>query len=393
MFAWYKINWSVIIIVFLGAVALTILSEAPSTPAPTPVNNTESLAGFTVPEGFSLSVFAKDLPGARVMAWDSAGDMWVSQTSKGVISIVDLEDGKIDRQHEVFRNLTRPHGMVIDGNWMYFAEETKVTRVALNSGDTGQKIADLPKGGGGHFTRSLLMGTDERIYVSIGSTCNVCDEGDPRHAAIYSMKSDGTDFKQVAKGLRNAVFMTMSPTGKIFVTEMGRDNLGDNVPPDEINVIPSASSGQVVTNFGWPICYGKNIHDDQFDKKTYIRNPCMEPFENESFVDLQAHSAPLGLAFVPSAWGEYAGDLLVAYHGSWNRSVPTGYKVVRLDLDANGNYLATHDFISDFILGWIPAGADEGDDATGRPVDLKFHDNALYISDDKGGVIYKLQKE
>lgn len=169
---------------------------------------------------------------------------------------------------------------------------------------------------------------------------------------------------------------------------MGRDNLGDDLPPDEINIIerPSAGSGQSsIPNFGWPICYGKNIHDTNFDKNTYIRNPCMEPFETPSFIDLPAHSAPLGLAFVPEeGWPEeWWYNILVAYHGSWNRSTPTGYKIARLKMNAKGQYLGAEDFIS----GWLTKDGKK----TGRPVDIKvLSGGTAYISDDHAGVIYRL---
>ncbi|OGI65569.1 hypothetical protein A3A95_03135 [Candidatus Nomurabacteria bacterium RIFCSPLOWO2_01_FULL_39_18] len=333
-----------------------------------------------MPEGFSLNIFAKNIPGARVMALDGFGNMWVSQTNEGTITTLYIKDGVVKDQHVVFKNLDKPHGLVIDNNFLYFAEETKITRVALYSDDSGQKIADLPEGGGGHFTRTLLLGGDDRLYVSIGSTCNVCHEEDERQASIYSMNKDGTDFKKVASGLRNSVFMSLNyVNGKIYATEMGRDNLGDNIPPDEINIIEAGK------NYGWPNCYGKNIHDDVFDKNTYIRNPCMEPFETPSFIDLQAHSAPLGLAFIPKeGWSaDYQGDLLVAYHGSWNRSIPTGYKIVRIKMNGKGEYLGTEDFIT----GWLKSDGTK----TGRPVDIKIlKDGVGYISDDYSGVIYKL---
>ncbi len=156
---------------------------------------------------------------------------------------------------------------------------------------------------------------------------------------------------------------------------MGRDNLGDDLPPDEINLVEYGK------NYGWPICFGKNIHDTNFDKNTYIRNPCGEPDTIGSFIDLQAHSAPLGLSFVPQhIWPEeYDGDLLVAFHGSWNRSEPTGYKIVQIKFDTQGKFISTEDFIT----GWLAENV-----ALGRPVDLKFHSGNLYISDDRAGVIY-----
>ena len=353
-----------------------------------PIAGDSNVSGLDVPPAFALRIFAKNVPGARVIAIDSFGNMWVSQTSEGTITQLDVKDGVVTGQRTVFKNLDKPHGLVIDNNFLYFAEETKITRIALYSDDPGQKIADLPKGGS-HFTRTLLIGPDDRLYVSIGSTCNVCNEKDERIAAIYSMKKDGSDFKKVASGLRNSVFMAINPVnGKIYATEMGRDNLGDNIPPDEINIIerPSTSSGQnSVPNFGWPICYGKNIHDTQFDKNTYIRNPCMEPFETPSFIDLQAHSAPLGLSFIPEeGWPEeYWYNMLVAYHGSWNRSVPTGYKIVRIKMNSKGEYQSTEDFITGFRTA--------SGDKVGRPVDIKvFSGGTAYISDDEAGVIYRL---
>ena len=204
------------------------------------------------------------------------------------------------------------------------------------------------------------------------------------------MNADGSDFKEYARGLRNAVFFTWSYVdGRMWATEMGRDYLGDYLPPDEINIIslstPKVSGRNSIPNFGWPTCYGKNIHDTDFDKNTYIRNPCMEPFEAPSYIDLPAHSAPLGLAFVPEeGWPqEYWYNLFVSYHGSWNRTVPDGYKVVRMKLDAKGNYLG----VEDFITGWLTPD----NQALGRPVDILVQPGGMmYISDDKAGVIYRV---
>lgn len=351
-----------------------------------------SLPGFTVPAGFSLSIFAKNIHGARVMAIDSNGDIWVTETGEGKVGIVDGHTGTVDT---VLTGLDNPHGLVFDpanspcGGTAYLAEETKISEINISCNSNpgqprislGKKIADLPKGGR-HFTRTLLFGADGRLYVSIGSDCDACNEKDPRLAAIYSMNKDGSDFKKVATGLRNSVFMALNPVdGKIYATEMGRDTLGDNIPPDEINIIEQDK------NYGWPNCYGQNIHDTKFDHNTYIRNPCMAPFETPSFIDLQAHSAPLGLAFIPadSPWGEeYRYNMLVAYHGSWNRSTPTGYKIVRIKLNAKGEYLGTEDFIT----GWLKDGK-----KSGRPVDIKvLPGGTAYISDDTSGVIYRLSK-
>lgn len=339
---------------------------------------------FVLPSGFSLSVFARNLSGARVLAFDALGNLWVSRTSEGAITLVELDQaGVVVHQADVFRNLHKPHGLAFDPEdsvMLYFAEENKISRVRVYSEGPSEKIADLPFGEG-HSTRTIGFGPDGRLYVSVGSSCNVCLEEDSRRAKIYSMNKDGGDFKEYARGLRNAVFFGWSFfDGRMWATEMGRDELGDDIPPDEINIITEGA------NYGWPICYGKNIHDTEFDKNTYIRNPCMEPFESPSHIDLQAHSAPLGFAFVPEStvWPEeYWHNMIVAFHGSWNRSEPTGYKLVRVRLDAAGNFLG----IDDFVTGWLT----EKNEAIGRPVDVVIHPNGnIFVSDDKAGVVYKI---
>lgn len=335
-----------------------------------------------LPDGFEISIFARDVIDARVMAFDPFGNMWVSQPKEGIISLLVRENGKVIGRKTMLKNLNNPHGLVFDYKdpyVLYFAEEDKISKVRTYAGSPVEKIMDL-NGGGRHVTRTLKFGPDDRLYVSIGSSCDVCREENPQRAKIFSMNRDGSDFKEYAKGLRNAVFFTWSEVdGRMFATEMGRDSLGDNIPPDEINIIEKGK------NYGWPICYGQNIHDDKFDKNTYIRNPCMLPFEEPSYVDLPAHVAPLGLAFVPEeGWPEeYWYNLLVAYHGSWNRSTPVGYKIARIKLNAKGEFLGEEDFIT----GWLT----KDNTALGRPVDIITQPGGImYISDDKAGVIYKM---
>ena len=185
---------------------------------------------------------------------------------------------------------------------------------------------------------------------------------------------DGSGDRVFAQGLRNSVGFVFHPsTGEIWATENGRDALGDDLPPDEINIVRDGR------DYGWPFCYGQRIAD------TSLNNPGSCDATVASLQDLQAHSAPLGLRFIESSHfpEEWQGDLLVAYHGSWNRSEPTGYKVVRLAVDGN-TIVAEEDFIS----GWLVANGS----SVGRPVDLIFgpQDGALYISDDKAGLIYRV---
>lgn len=350
-----------------------------------------------LPPGFSISIFAKNLGGPRVLAWDSSGRLLVSVPDGGkVLALPDENtDGIADKVITVAEGLSKPHGLAMrcEGNAavqqckLYVGETNAVSVFDYEQGTpkatNRKKIITLPSGGG-HVTRTLAIvpyQNTERVLVSIGSSCNVCNEADARRAAIYSANLDGSDFKPFATGLRNSVFMAPYPaTGQIWATEMGRDLLGDDIPPDEVNII---REGQ---NYGWPICYGNNIHDTHFDKNVYIQDPCRD--KTPSHIDLQAHSAPLGLAFIPEeGWPEdFKNDLLVAFHGSWNRSTPTGYKIVRIKLDGNGNPQGQEDFIS----GWLASGA-KGGGALGRPVDILVQPGGYaYISDDKAGVIYRL---
>jgi glucose/arabinose dehydrogenase len=334
-----------------------------------------------VPEDFEISLLADNLPGVRdISEKDGLGNVWLSQTSEGKISLLSLNENQNPENIEtIFENLDRPHGLAIDptdGLTLYFAETDAVKKVRLYTEDTPQKIAELPAGGR-HFTRSLHFGPDEKLYVSIGSSCDTCIEQDQRRAAVYRMNKDGSNFEKYAEGLRNAVFMTTNPvTGDIWATEMGRDNLGDNIPPDEVNILQEAG------DYGWPYCYGKNIRDETFQPESGAN--CQNTIS--SHIDLQAHSAPLGLDFVPEeGWSEeHWLDLIVAYHGSWNRTEPTGYKLVHFNLDDQGNLEGRQDFIS----GWLT----ENGEKLGRPVDVEiFPGGTMLVSDDQKGAVYKIK--
>lgn len=371
-----------------------LIGEPESTPtvkAPAPAENRTDFP-LTLPDGFSISIFAKELGGQpRVIAWDSLGNMVVSLTKSNKVVVLpdDDNDGKADEVITLLSNLDRPHGLAFkcdEGCKLYVAEEDQVAvydydQVYLQALGK-QKLVDLPSGGR-HFTRTLLFRpppNDNELLVSIGSSCDTCLEEDDRRAAIWSLNVETKKFKPFAKGLRNSVFMTLHPTtSQTWATDMGRDHLGDDLPPDEINIVKEGG------NYGWPICYGKNIHDTVFDKNTYIRNPCLEPFETPSHIDIApAHSSPLGLTFFDDSWPvEFQNNLLVAMHGSWNRTEPSGYKIVRYLLDDEGNYIGEEDFVS----GWLRPDKT----ALGRPAGILMGSgNSIYISDDKAGVIYKV---
>ncbi|MDA2936434.1 PQQ-dependent sugar dehydrogenase [Patescibacteria group bacterium AH-259-L05] len=342
-------------------------------------------------DGFSISIFAKELGKPRVVTYDPLGNMVVSIPKQGrVVALPDKDNnGVADEIVTVIDGLNRPHGLATrcgkESCEFYIAESDQVAVYAYDQESLKalhkRTIVNLPDGGN-HFTRTILFlppPSDGRFLVSVGSSCNVCHEKDWRRAAILAAYADGSDFKVFASGLRNAVFMVTHPiTGDVWATEMGRDWLGDDLPPDEIDIVEEDK------DYGWPYCYGEKIHDTDFDPSIEAKERCER--SEPSSIDVPAHSSPLGLVFIPesASWPEdYWYDLLVAYHGSWNRTVPTGYKIVRHKFDKNGNY----EGVEDFITGWL---TEEGK-ALGRPVDIVIHEGAIYISDDKAGVIYKVE--
>lgn len=332
---------------------------------------------LNLPNGYTMSIFAKDLQKPRVLTKDQNGTLVTSITKEGrVVALPDAnKDGKADRKIIIAQNLNNPHGLVFEKNKLYIAETDQVSSYDYDPQNFAisnkKKLLDLPSGGN-HFTRTLLL-KDNNLLISTGSSCNVCVEKNKLRATIHLIPKDGGEPTLFASGLRNAVFMELHPTtGDVWVTEMGRDLLGDDTPPDEINIIKETGKF-----FGWPYCYGKNIQDTSFDNSPSAKSQCQTA--QASHIDLQAHSAPLGLAFLNP------NELLVAYHGSWNRTVPTGYKIMKFTLDNNGNEISRENFIT----GWIK----ENNDVLGRPVDIFVNqENDIYISDDKAGVIYLLQQ-
>lgn len=373
-----------IVLVFLVALSANYMGVRPTVTG-------SDVAGITLPEGFVIDVYAGDLgstllsfggpsPGPRMMMIKD-GLLFVSIPNKGLVAILPDRDGdNVADEVQVFiSDLDHPHGIDHYDGWYYIAEESRVIRVRdddvnyeADNGSLEVLIDNLPTGG--HYTRTVKV-HDGELYLSVGSSCNACYESNKFRAAISKSELDGSNLTTFASGLRNSVGLAFHPvTGKLYATENGRDWLGDDLPPDEINLIEEGG------NYGWPTCYGDNIHDTDFDDKEYIRNPCMEPFETPSLVDLQAHSAPLGLTFYDGDMfpDEYQGDLFVCFHGSWNRQEPTGYKLVNIDMDTLQ--------VNDFATGWLRAAT-----ISGRPVDvIVAEDGSLFVSDDNAGKIYRI---
>jgi glucose/arabinose dehydrogenase len=369
---------------------LSLPQTVPTQNAPLPA----PVSFLKVPAGFRVSVFAKDLHNARDLLAVDQELLLLSTPSQGkVFAVWDRDqNGIAETQWPILENLSKPHGLALRTRGseaiLYVAEENGVSSYAFDLSAnkkeetlrkivrTKQSLFSLPTGGR-HTTRSLITPPTSYqgpLYIAIGSACDVCNESDQRRGTIQVW--DGQALKPFATGLRNAVFMALHPvTGKIWATEMGRDQLGDNLPPDEVNVVEEGE------NYGWPVCYGNKVHDTNFDKQGNS-NACDQTIAAR--INLPAHSASLGLDFSPTQnWPlGYQNNLVIAYHGSWNRSQPTGYKVVRYQLDEQGNI----GLEQDFIIGWM----DENNNVVGRPVDIESSGDSIYISDDKAGVIYRL---
>jgi len=337
------------------------------------------------PEGFTVSVFAKDIKSPRFFAFDSQNTMYLgTKDNDKIFAIKDTNnDGTADSIKTIDSGLNTPHSVYYYNGDLYLAEQNQVSVYReIKPDGTFQKkdtlIAELPTGnklnGGGHTTRTIVIGPDKKIYLSVGSSCNVCVEKDNRRATIMQYDLDGKNGKIFAAGLRNTVGFTFY-NSKLYGADMGRDQIGDNIPPEEINVIEEGK------NYGWPYCYGNKINNPEFkDKKAYCATTVTP------FAEMQAHSAPLGIAplsqTAQNTWPKtFQRGFFVAFHGSWNRTTPTGFKVVWVDLNQETPR------IFNFLTGWLENNAK----AWGRPAGLGFDNNSnLYISDDKEGVIYKV---
>ncbi len=344
------------------------------------------LAQLKAPAGFHIAVFARDIDGARMMVFTPGGVLLVSEAGEGkVVALPDpKQSGKSSPTVTVLTGLNEPHGLAFYEGKLYVAENDKLRRYdwdeATLRATNPTKLADLPTGGG-HSTRTVLF-HDGKMYVSAGSSCNACVENDPRRATVMQFNPDGSGQKIFAKGLRNAVGLAVNPkTDTVWVTVNGRDWLGDDLPPETIYDL-----GKDGGDAGWPYCYGDRVPDSNFTKPGGDR--CKNVIEPK--VQMQAHSAPLGLAFYEGSQfpSDYQNSIFVAFHGSWNRSIPTGYKVVRVKLDDRGQ---PQGGAQDFITGWIAPGETKKGRWMGRPVGIVFgSDGSMYLSDDTTGVIYRI---
>ncbi len=338
-------------------------------------------ANISVPPGFSVNVFAEGLSNPRFLNFGPDGQLYVADRKNGRIAILPdaNNDGVADEIRTFAADLNDPHSLVFhEGAW-YVGLPTGVVRLQDKDNDgvadtTTTLIDDYPTRG--HSTRTVEFLPDGRMVVSVGSSCNVCEEDDPRRAAVIVYDGGEATGEQIfASGLRNAVGLAIHPeTGELWASNNGRDLMGDDLPPETIYMVAEGA------NYGWPVCHNGDIVDPDMGFEGACDGIAAP------LIEIQAHSAPLGIAFYTGDTfpTEYQNDLFVALHGSWNRSEPTGYKIVRIPLDGS----VPTGSVEDFATGWLDG---ENGEVYGRPAGLAVSPQGdLYMSDDKSGRIYRI---
>jgi glucose/arabinose dehydrogenase len=365
---------------------LPLLAISPQTPQKLPLDQ------IKLPPGFAIDVYAEGVRNARQMALGDKGTLFVgSRTARRVYAVVDRDgDKKGDQVYTIATGLASPSGITFRDGALYVAEISRVIRFdgiesKLESPPQPVVLNDkLPKEGH-HGWKYLAFGPDGMLYVPVGAPCNVCDRTgeDERFGTITRMKADGTGQEIFARGIRNTVGFDWHPqTHELWLTENGRDELGDDVPPDEL--LRAYKPG---LHFGFPFCHGGDTPDPEFGAK----RQCSE-FEPPAR-KLGAHVAAIGMKFYTGRMfpAEYRNQIFIAEHGSWNRSKPQGFRIMLVKLQGNKAVSYTP-----FAEGWLrgvrsSTGSRTIADAWGRPADvLVMPDGSLLIADDEAGVIYRV---
>ncbi|SVA22571.1 uncharacterized protein METZ01_LOCUS75425 [marine metagenome] len=327
-----------------------------------------------VAQGYKIELLTENLDGPRFMRFSPDGFLLVASPKQKSIFLIETEGRNRGAQKIVIQDLNRPHSLDFFENKIYIAEQDGILVADWKNGEiTGspKRIISGLTENGNHRSKTVRIGPDKHIYVSMGSTCNVCLEEDHRRGAMMRFNLDGSEPEIYAFGLRNSVGFDWAPfDGAIYATDNGRDLLGDNFPPCELNKLERGGF------YGWPFYNGDNISDPDFGEfGSKTENTPIMPVHK-----FKAHNAPLGLTFLKNQSNAYQDSALVALHGSWNKSERDGYKVVSLSW-RNGK-IAENDFVSGFLS--------EGN-VIGRPVDvLESKDGSIYISDDYADAIYRV---
>ncbi|MDA8456037.1 PQQ-dependent sugar dehydrogenase [Acidovorax sp. GBBC 3334] len=376
---------------------------------PTPLRFEESLLGqLRVPAGFKVSVFAKDLRNVRWMVVAPDGDVYASRREQGdVLWLRDTDgDGRADQQKVVLQNAKYAHGLALRGQRLYLVTDKKLL-VADVQGDgtlsTPRMLADDLPDAGQHPNRTIAFGPDGWLYLSVGSTCNNCRETNGESATLLRMRPDGTGREVVAQGLRNTIGFGWHPrTGVLYGFDHGSDFQGDDEPPEELNAI------SLNKHYGWPYCWGdRRVTKFQVNEPPNTTKADFCPTTEAPALQYTAHAAPIGFAFYtgeqfPQA---YRGDAFVAFRGSWNRSQPSGYNVVRVRFNATGQPVGTEEFAAGWLLprpgttlsqpGPAPSAAER--EKADRPAQFgrlaglaQARDGSLLLAEDQNGVIYRI---
>jgi glucose/arabinose dehydrogenase len=333
-----------------------------------------------LPAGFAIDVYAENVPNARSMVLSPNGTLFVSTRAAGnVYAILDKNnDNKADEVITIARGLRMPNGVAFRNGSLYVAEVSRVIRYddienRLTNPPNPIIVNDSFPNDDAHGWKFIKFGPDGKLYVPVGAPCNVCERDDKRYSSITRMNPDGSGFEIFAHGVRNTVGFDWHPdTNELWFTDNGRDWLGDDSPPDELNHAPEPDM-----HFGFPYCHGGDIIDPDFGKGRNCADyvpPAMK---------LGPHVAALGMRFYTGSMfpSEYKNQIFIAEHGSWNRSTPIGYRVTLVRL--SGNKAVSYEVFAD---GWL-----QGASAWGRPVDvLVMPDGALLVSDDSAGAIYRI---
>jgi glucose/arabinose dehydrogenase len=333
-----------------------------------------------VPDGFSVGLYARNVVNARVIMFTRSGDLLVAQPRESKVSILARDanvDGKADGQRVLLDNLYRPTSIDFFEDYLYISESNAVGRIKFDH-ETGETIGEYERiitglgDEGNHWTKTIRFGPDGLLYLSSGSTCNVCDEIDDQRASITRYNPDGSGEARFATGLRNSVGFDWAPfDNQIYATDNGRDLLGDDYPPCELNKV------QLGKFYGWPNVNGFGDLDPDFGDESKLIE-ATSPAHG-----FRPHNAPLGIRFIHLAAfpDEYRQSALAALHGSWNRSSYDGYKVVSLHRNSDGSFEE-----KDFLAGFEKDG-----NIIGRPADVTGGpDDCAYISDDYGMAIYRV---
>ena len=370
------LRWRIVAAI-LALLALPVLAVASGLPGRSEL----PLSKIELPDGFVIEVFAEDVTNARSMALGER-TLFVGTRTAGVVHAIALGEGPngltAGERIEIASDLYLPNGVALRDGDLYVAEVNRILRFPDIESNLDEPYYEVLYDGypsvRAHGWKYIAFGPDGKLYVPIGAPCNVCeDEG---YAVITRMNPDGTGREDFAYGVRNTVGFTWAPeTGEMWFTDNGRDWMGNEIPPCEINRAPEPG-----LHFGFPYCHGGEIPDPDFaDGRT-----CDEFVPPVQKTD--AHAAPLGIKFYTGTMfpEKYRGRIFVAEHGSWNRDDPIGYRVMmaRRDGDRIIDYRP-------FAEGWLQNG-----ESWGRPVDLLvLPSGAMLVSDDKGGRIFRIRYE